>query len=49
MEGRVSMLRGCFHASRTSGFYFSFIHVARYAPLWKTNTYGNDSSEFIAN
>ena len=28
------------HASRTSGFYFSFIHVARYAPSWKTNTYG---------
>ena len=40
MEGRVSLLLGCLHASRTVGFCFSFSHVVLYAPSWKTNTYG---------
>ena len=36
MEGRVSILLGCLHVSRTVSFCFSFSHVARYAPSWKT-------------
>ena len=36
MEGRVSILLGSLHASRTVSFCFSFSHVARYAPSWKT-------------
>ena len=40
MEGRVSLLLGYLHASRTVGFCFSFSHVVLYAPSWKTNTYG---------
>ena len=40
MEGRVSLLLGCLHASRTIGFCFSFSHVVRYAPSWKTKAYG---------
>ena len=39
-ESRVSMLLGCIRASRTVSFCFSFSHVARYAPLWKTKTSG---------
>ena len=40
MEGRVSILLGCLHASRTVSFCFAFSHVARYAPSWKTKNYG---------
>ena len=40
MEDRVSILLGCIRASRTVSFCFSFSHVARYAPSWKTKTYG---------
>ena len=40
MEGRVSLLLGCLHASRAVSFCFSFSHVVRYAPLWKTKTSG---------
>ena len=43
MEGSVSILLGCIgitSASRTVSFCFSFSHVARYAPLWKTKNNG---------
>ena len=39
MEGRVSFLLGYLHASRAVSFCFSFSHVVRYAPSWKTKTY----------
>ena len=39
MEGGVSILLEYLHAYRAVSFCFSFCHVARYAPLWKTKTY----------
>ena len=40
LEGSISIWLGCLSASRTISFCFSFSHVARYAPSWKTKTYG---------
>ena len=40
MEGRASILLGCIRVSRIVSFCFSFSHVARYVPSWKTKTYG---------
>ena len=40
MEGRGAFLLGSLPDSRAVSFCFSFGHVARYAPLWKTKTYG---------
>ena len=50
MEERISIVLGCFYVSRTVGFYFSFGHVARYAPSRKIKTYGTiaeNSSQVI--
>ena len=38
MDGGVSILLGCLHASRTVFCFVSFGHVARYAPSQKTKT-----------
>ena len=48
MEGRVSILLGCIHASRAVSFCFSFSHVARYAPLWKNKILRHNGREYIA-
>ena len=37
MEGRVSILLGCLHASRNASCGFSFSCAARYAAFRKTN------------